>query len=382
MAHKGFPRGLLRRPIEDRLTYFKNYTMAHPNLLEVSQRITDAVRDAEAPLIFLFGPTGVGKSTVLLRVSQKMTESLLLDLESDKGRIPIVGIEAMSPEFSNFNWKDFYLRSLHALKEPFIGLSVANYGDTTQKLRMSLERALEHRRPAMFYIDEAQNLGKVASGKKLQDQTDCIKSLANLCAVKFLLVGTYELLLLRNLSAQICRRTVDIHFPRYRAESPQDLMKFRSLLQTFQSHLPVEEACLVDSWDLCYERSLGCVGILKDWLTQTLASVLRQDSVVKTITLSDLERYAPPLDKCVVMIRKICQEEKKLESPIGQRSELQIALGLDVLRAKEEVVEEEVVEEEVVEEEVVKGTQAVKKPRAVGKPSAKRRPIGDGANAG
>jgi hypothetical protein len=36
---------------------------------------------------------------------------------------------------------------------------------------LALESALLNRRPDAFYVDEAQNFGKVASGRKLQDQT-------------------------------------------------------------------------------------------------------------------------------------------------------------------------------------------------------------------
>ena len=142
-------------------------------------------------------------------------------------------------------------------------------------------------------MDEAQNLGKVASGRKLRDQTDCLKSLANLGKTRFLLSGTYELLMLRNLSAQLCRRTLDIHFPRYRAEVEQDIRAFKSVVQTFQRYLPLAETPdLLECWDLCYERSIGCVGILKDWLSRTLSAVLERDDMALTLTRKDLERHA------------------------------------------------------------------------------------------
>ena len=42
------------------------------------------------------------------------------DLETDRGRIPVVGVEAVAPESRSFNWKDYYTRSLFALEEPLI----------------------------------------------------------------------------------------------------------------------------------------------------------------------------------------------------------------------------------------------------------------------
>ena len=35
-------------------------------------------------------------------------------------RQPVVGVEAVAPESRNFNWKDYYTRSLFALEEPLI----------------------------------------------------------------------------------------------------------------------------------------------------------------------------------------------------------------------------------------------------------------------
>ncbi|MEM0979955.1 MAG: AAA family ATPase [Cyanobacteria bacterium P01_H01_bin.58] len=231
----GFPRKLLRQSIKERIAYFDNYTMAHPNLLEAANQLMGTIEEpAGASIVFVLGPTGVGKSTLLRRVSQKIIEAYRTQLEEDKGCIPIAGTEAVAPEIGNFDWKDFYIRSLEALRDPFIEqrkhtpfIHQVNPRETKLKLRLLLEETLRQRKPAAFYVDEAQNLGKVISGRKLQEQTDCIKSLSNLTGVQFVLVGTYELLLLRNLSAQLCRRSSEIHFPRYRAEADEDKQVFR-----------------------------------------------------------------------------------------------------------------------------------------------------------
>ncbi len=39
-------------------------------------------------------------------------------------------------------------------------------------LRRALENSLSQRKPDVFFIDEAQHMGKMASGYKLQDQLD------------------------------------------------------------------------------------------------------------------------------------------------------------------------------------------------------------------
>lgn len=363
LCHDGFPAALLKQPIRDRAAYFKNYTMAHPKLLEAAQTLMQTIHEpAGVSILFLFGPTGVGKSTLLRRMSQKLIEAALPNLEKDKGRIPIAGVEAATPEFSNFDWKDFYQRALKAVEEPF--LNVPGHHITTLKLRMALEDALRHRQLTVFYIDEAQNLGKVASGRKLRDQTDCIKSLANLTRVQFVLAGTYELLILRNLSAQLCRRSLDIHFSRYQADKTDDLRAFRGIVQTFQRHLPLQEQPdLLEHWDYCYERSIGCVGILKDWLSRTLVAALEEGAT--TLTRKYLERHAWSLEQCAIVLAEAKEGENSLETRTTSTA-LRIALGLEVATTASGGTAED--------------TTKKRQRRAVGQPLPKRYPVGGGEN--
>lgn len=364
-TEEAFPQMLLQQPTVDRLNYFRHYTMAHPKLLEASQMLTHTLQEpAGIALIFLFGPTGVGKSTLLRRMTQKLIEAASLTLEQDQGQIPIVGIEIATPEFGNFDWKDLYLRGLKAIKDPCINLP-GQSRQTSLKLRTALESALNHRQVGVFYIDEAQNLGNVASGRKLRDQADCVKSLANLTGVQFILAGTYDLLVLRNLSAQLCRRGLDIHFPRYQAENAEDVRSFRGIVQTFQRHLPLqEEPDLLSHWDFCYERSVGCVGILKDWLARALAAALQDGG--RTMTIHHLETYAWSLDQCMVMLAEAREGEEQLQ-PRTNRSLLRLALGLDSPAGQECL-----------------GAKPLKQKRqrkSVGQPSPQRRSVGGSAHA-
>ena len=84
--------------------------------------------------------------------------------------------------------------------------------DSRSVLRVALESAIRQRRPLAFLVDEAQHLAKIAGGRKLQDQLDCVKSLAIRTQTVHVLAGTYDLLILRQLSGQLSRRTRHIHF--------------------------------------------------------------------------------------------------------------------------------------------------------------------------
>src|SRR5262249_27476676 len=76
---------------------------------------------------------------------------------------------------------------------------VAQFNDSPE-LRQAMEEALIRRGVRAVVIDEAQHLMQVASGAKLLDQLDWIKSMTNMTGVVHVLVGTYDLLNFRNLS--------------------------------------------------------------------------------------------------------------------------------------------------------------------------------------
>lgn len=340
----GFPLKLLEQSATERLAYFENYTVAHPRLKEVYEILVRTIAEpAGASFIFVYGPSGIGKTTLRLRVEQKLTELALPKLESDRGCVPVVGVEAVAPESRNFNWKDYYTRALIALEEPLIDHKF-NYGvrgiyrDIFGKinvepkvvapaLRRALENALSYRHPDVFFIDEAQHFGKMASGHKLQDQLDCLKSVANMTGILHCLLGTYELLTFRNLSGQLSRRSVDIHFRRYCADTPEDVQAFKSVLLTFQQQMPLAEPPdLVTHWEYFYERTLGCVGILKNWLTRALKDALDREAT--TVTLKDLQKRAWSVAQCQRMFKEIQEGERQLSETETDVQHLRSALGL------------------------------------------------------
>ena len=239
--------------------------------------------------MFVFGPTGVGKTTLRLKAEQILTAELHAELEQDRGRLAVVSVEAVAPESSSFSWRDHFKRLLLEMDEPlieykrdlqagFVGIRApARPKPTTGEYRYGVEQALRFRRPAAVMIDEAQHLAKIASGRRLLDQLDVIKSLANRTQAVHVLFGTYDLLAFRNLNGQLSRRSLDVHFPRYRAECAADRRDFISVLRSFAQQLPLSDPPdLANDWEFLYERSIGCVGVLKQWLVRALSAALRR----------------------------------------------------------------------------------------------------------
>lgn len=338
MSQESFPRELLNRPINERLAYFRSYTVAHPLLKEADAALKRTIQEpAGGSLIFVLGPTGVGKTTLRLRVEQHLKEAFLLQAKEDVGHIPVVAVEAVAPDSGSFNWKDYYRRALRALEEPLLRHKI-NYGEQDvysvagravgSELRYALEQALRFRRPAVVMIDEAQHLTKMASGRRLSDQLDSLKSLASLTGCLHVLIGTYELLPCRNLSAQLSRRSMDIHFRRYHSSDPKDVEAFQRVLFSFQRQLPLaEEPQLWRDWEFCYARSIGCVGVLKDWLTRGLAAALEEGAT--TLTRKHMERHSWSMDQCEKMAQEALEGESALAEKKEARMRLLALLGLD-----------------------------------------------------
>jgi len=170
MPREGFPRELLQAAQSERLGYFRAYTIAHPRLKAVSDALWRAIQEPAArALILVIGPTGVGKTTLRLRMEQELQQRFLAAGASEPGRIPVVGFEAIAPDSGNFSWKEYYRRALRALEEPLIDDKIDyatphrfrnHAGEFTvpprvgnPELRQAMEQALRHRRPAAVLID-------------------------------------------------------------------------------------------------------------------------------------------------------------------------------------------------------------------------------------
>jgi energy-coupling factor transporter ATP-binding protein EcfA2 len=327
-----------------RIKEFRLLTVAHPMLSTAKDLLVAAINEAPpGTIVMVVGPTGVGKTTLRLKIQQVLSEQAEPSMKADPSRLPYVAVEAAAPDNGNFNWRDQYRRTLVELSEPMLdcklkpkwihfardsrGHQFVRPDASAAQLRQALESAVEHRRPAAILIDEAQHLTRMASGRRLADQLEVIKSLANCTRTVHILLGTYDLLAFRDLNGQLSRRSLDIHFRRYSAESEEDVRVFKNAVLTFQRHLPLEnQPDLLPLWEWLYERSVGCIGILKEWLDRALIAALGEGG--KTLTARHLETTALSAGRCEKIAVEAQEGERQLLSADQVRPRLRELLGL------------------------------------------------------
>jgi AAA domain len=327
----------------ERLAAFEAFTTTHPRLLKADTQIRAFVdAPAGSAILLVFGPSGAGKTTLLRRVIETLTEVYAEILNADLERLPPVAFECPSPLGSVFNWTEWFARGLEALKEaaprekssvpadPRMPMEPARSGNL-RDLERAFVSAARHRRPPAIGVDEAQQLAAVGSGQRLLAQLDFIKSLADAAGSPFLLVGTYDLLALRNLSGQLGRRTQEVHFPRYRIEDADDWTAFRSVINTLARQLPVDGEMLLRQAEDLYARSAGCVGTLKQWLARAFVAALDDKS---DISWEHVERTALPVATVRQMAEEIGVGEGAFFESARDVAELRELLGISTKKAK------------------------------------------------
>ena len=331
-----FPRDLLSASIDERVRYFRGAIIGHPSIDNAQKELLSAISMATPDsLIFVFGPAGVGKSTLCNSTTNKIITELLPSLKSDKERIPIVSIELPAPGPRKFDWRETFRLLLYELQEPLIDrkrtpqtnhdldpnwgsgnklsstLRFANRKPAVNDYRHSYETSLRHRRPVAVLLDDAHYLSKV-SGGDLLSQLDLVKSLASRSGIPHVLFGTYELLAMRNLSGQISRRSVDIHLRRYTAEDT-DQDTFASAVASLCARMPLPNCpTLDDDSDYLFERSAGCVGVLKTWMAKALHHALSKG--LPTVSLEHMEQQTYSDAALTQMLTEIVEGERRVDT--------------------------------------------------------------------
>ena len=160
------------------------------------------------------------------------------------------------------------------------------------------------------------------------------------------------------------------YFPRYHAEIEEDREVFQSVVWGFQLRMPItKEPDLVPHWDYCYERSLGCVGILKNWFQNALFDAINEGS--DSVELKHLERRALSVAQCRNILKKIKEGENNQAQIEAEVQQLRAELGLPI---KSALIDNDIKQVEI---EPQQGNSTFRRvDQKVGQPLPKRRQVG------
>ena len=236
-------------------------------------------------MVILLGPTGIGKSTIL-DVAQKA----FADEHNQALRVDCLSPGRNGFEFGLTHWQ-------MVGDEALGGLSVDHLCPDAEAERLRLEGIVRRSRssvdekrlgvisllrvlgPRAVILDEAQHLAQVPGVRGHANILDNIKDCVTRTGISHVLAGTYELSPLIAPSDQLGRRSRVIHFPPYDARRKPDREAFEKVFAQLVMELPFPEPsktwlAIKGHMEEVHEGCLGCVGVLKDWLVDALASSL------------------------------------------------------------------------------------------------------------
>lgn len=245
-------------------------------------------------VIAIIGSTGVGKSALLRQFVSGVNAAYATEMEKHPAMLPAVYLELPTPIAGDANWKDIFIRLLNAMQEPLVDRKSVHslHSNNTriamndpprgvaEALRRSLLNCVHNRNTKVIVLDEGRNLFYSRSGLRHSLQLDLVKSLSNDIKIPIVIGSSYDFLNNDNFHGQLARRTQILHFERY---TENDLIKktnpygksFSDALYSLLHALPVEwDPGFLDHVDYFLMYSVGCIGILKNWLQRTLVDAL------------------------------------------------------------------------------------------------------------
>jgi len=125
------------------------------------------------------------------------------------------------------------------------------------------------------------------------------------------------------LNGQAARRGLPIHFPRYQLQREADCTEFQAALLALLKEVPLltdAETLVVEHWLYFYERCIGCVGVLKDWLMRAVSAAL--DDGDDRLSLERIQEQALSISQCEQMALDAIEGEQKLNYTEGRREHL------------------------------------------------------------
>jgi hypothetical protein len=102
-----------------------------------------------------------------------------------------------------------------------------------------------------------------------------------------------------------------------------------TVLLTLLQQIPLEvdtEFLVVKHWPYFYERSIGCIGVLKDWLIRAISATMADNQ--PKLLFERIAECALPLAQCESMAMEAASGEQELRYTASRRQHLWQLLGM------------------------------------------------------
>lgn len=303
-----YPSHLLQASDNLRLKYFVDDVIVdHPSLDQSMEALDELANPfLEKRLILLLGGSGVGKTALMKKLVKKRIARRAAAIAANQQVVPAVFYEVEAPDKGKFSFLSLYRGGLAeinaALIERTLPITERQTRDRSM-LTISVEHAgrrvdasalkarfiknLIDREIELACLDEAINIFKVGKHKserdrkeQLKEQADKLKTFGNKTPTTLVLAGAYDFFDLTLVSGQIARRSSIVHMEPY-TMTKEGLEGFVAALVGLLSHLPIEHG--LDPGKYATElflQSLGCIGILKNILSNALLKALSRKSAL------------------------------------------------------------------------------------------------------